>query len=133
MRAPGGGGRPWLTLSARGDYVRGTNTTRDEPLPLMPRCVRWPAPKSMGRGRSADAWAYLGGEVEHVAAPDRLNPLDYDVGAYTLLNFDAGVRGTWMGRDVVGEPARAQRRFGEYKDFLSRYKRFALNPGRDMC
>ncbi len=123
---------PWLTLSGKGDYVRGTNDTRDEPLPLMPprRAVfgaevhgSWPGPGH---------WAYLGGEVENVAAPERLNALDYDVAGYTLVHLSGGLRGTLMGRDAALELRVRNVAATEYKDFLSRYKRFALNPGRDV-
>ncbi|HKJ03685.1 MAG TPA: TonB-dependent receptor, partial [Longimicrobiales bacterium] len=122
----------WLSLSTRGDYVRGTNQTRDEPLPLMPprRFTlgaevhrAWPTP---------DGWAYAGGEVETVAQPDRLNPLDLAVDGYTLLNVTAGVRGTWRGREAGVDLRVRNAADVEYRDFLSRYKAFALNPGRDV-
>jgi outer membrane receptor protein involved in Fe transport len=80
----------------------------------------------------SDNWAYAGAEVETVAAPDRLNPLDVAVDGYTLLNLSAGVRGTWKGRQT-GLDVRVRNAGNvEYRDFLSRYKGFALNPGRDV-
>jgi outer membrane receptor protein involved in Fe transport len=123
---------PWLSLSAKGDYVRGTNEARSEPLPLMPPRrftlggevhEAWPNP---------DSWAYAGVELEAVAKPDRLNPLDLAVDGYTLLHLTAGVRGTLRGRDA-GVDLRVRNAANvEYRDFLSRYKAFALNPGRDI-
>jgi outer membrane receptor protein involved in Fe transport len=83
----------------------------------------WPTPAS---------WAYAGAEAETVAGPRRLNPLDLAVDGYTLVNLTAGVRGTWRGRDA-GVDLRVRNAGNvEYRDFLSRYKAFALNPGRDV-
>lgn len=123
---------PWLTLSGRGDYVRGTNDTLDEPLPLVPaRRIVFGA-ELHGAWPSAGRWAYVKGEVENVAAPERLNPLDIDVAGYTLVHLSGGVRGTAMGRDASVELRVRNATGTEYKDFLSRYKAFALNPGRDI-
>lgn len=123
---------PWLSLSTKGDYVRGTNETRDEALPLMPPRRFTAGAEVHGAWPTPDGWAYVGGEVEVVDQPDRLNPLDLAVDGYTLVNFTAGVRGSWMGRDT-GLDLRVRNAANvEYRDFLSRYKAFALNPGRDV-
>ena len=123
---------PWLTLSGKGDYVRGTNQALDEPLPLMPPRRAVVGAEIHGAWPSAESWAYLGGEVENVAAPERPNPYDYDVDGYTLVHLSGGLRGTFMGRDAALELRVRNVAATEYKDFLSRYKRFALNPGRDV-
>jgi len=123
---------PWLTLTGKGDYVRGTNETRDEPLPLMPPRRLVFGGEVHGAWPGVGSWAYLGGEVENVAPPDRLNPFDYAVDGYTLVNLSGGLRGTFMGRDGAVELRVRNVAATEYKDFLSRYKRFALNPGRDV-
>jgi len=123
---------PWLSLSTKGDYVVGTNEERDEPLPLMPprRFTvggevhrAWPSP---------DSWTYVGLEVEAVAGPHRLNPLDLPVDGYALFNANAGVRGMWRGRETGIDLRIRNAGNVEYRDFLSRYKAFALNPGRDV-
>lgn len=123
---------PWLSLSARGDYVRGTNTTEDEPLPLMPPLRVVAGAEIHGARSGEERWAYMGAEVEHMEEPERLNPYDTDVGAYTLLHVSAGIRGRWLGREM-GLDVRARNLLDKsYRDFLSRYKRFALDPGRDV-
>jgi len=121
---------PWCTLSGRGDYVRGYNVTRDEPLPLMP-----PRRFVLGaevHGERLGDWVWLGAEVEHVAEPARLNPLDIAVDGYTLVHLSGGVRGRLLGRE--GSVDLRVRNAGNvaYRDFLSRYKAFALDPGRDI-
>jgi len=121
---------PWLTLSARGDYVRGTNRTRDEPLPLMP-----PRRLVVGgeiHGAQVGDWGWLGVEVEHVAEPDRLNPLDIGVDAYTLVHLSGGVRGRVLGRAASLDLRVRNAGDVSYRDFFSRYKAFALEPGRDV-
>lgn len=121
---------PWLTLSARGDYVRGTNLSQDEPLPLMP-----PRRLVVGaevHGERLGDWAWLGAEVEHVAEPGRLNPLDIGVGAYTLVHLSGGVRGSVVGRAASLDLRVRNAGDVSYRDFLSRYKAFALDPGRDV-
>ncbi len=123
---------PMLSVTGRGDYVYGQNQARDEPLPLMPPVRAVGGAEVHGAWPSSESWAYVGGEVEYVAAPARLNPLDYDVDAYSLINAHAGVRGTWMGRESSVDLQVRNLMSVEYKDFLSRYKRFALNPGRDV-
>lgn len=123
---------PMLSLTGRADYVYGNNLAKDEPLPLIPPFRAVGGAEVHGAWPGSDSWAYLGGELEYVAAPDRLNPLDYDVGAYALVHATAGVKGTWMGRASSVDLQVRNLTGVEYKDFLSRYKRFALNPGRDV-
>lgn len=123
---------PWLSLSARGDWVRGTNETRDEPLPLMPPPRVTLGARIHGAGAGAGIRGYLGGEVESVAAPRRLNPLDVDVEGYTLVELEAGVEGSWLGRETAVDLRVRNVGNVAYRDFLSRYKAFALDPGRDV-
>jgi outer membrane receptor protein involved in Fe transport len=123
---------PFLTVYARGDYVRGTNQTEDEPLPLMPPRRITGGAEIHGAWPSGDSWAFLGAEVESVAKPDRLNPFDFAVDGYTLLHFSAGWRGDWMGREAGVDLRVRNAANTEYRAFLSRYKAFALNPGRDV-
>jgi len=120
-----------LTLRARADAVRGTNRATNQPLPLVP-----PARAVFGAElhRSGLTWsdrAYAGVEVEVATRQTRLNPLDIPTGGYTLLNLSAG-----FARPVRGRPCRVDLAVRNatnvsYRSFLSRYKEFALNPGRN--
>jgi len=116
-----------VTLRGRYDFVRGTNRDLDQPLPLMP-----PARVAGGADfHFAPTWAssvFAGAEVEHVARQDRPNPDDFVTGAYTLLNFDFGVERKGLRLDVGVRNAADVR----YRSFLSRYKQFALEPGRNI-
>ena len=118
-----------LTLRAQHDFVRGENLVTNAPLPLMP------APRTvLGaelRGTSL-GWAQrgmLGLEVVHVAKQTRLDPDDFPTDAYTLINVDTEIERALLGR--VYRVDFDVRNLGnvEYRDFLSRYKQFAPNPG----
>jgi hypothetical protein len=121
-----------LALAARADYVRGHDEERDEPLPLIPPMrfdVRARLHGDWGPGGSP---AYVTLKGEHVAAPDRLNPYDFDVDAYSLLGFEAGSTVRVAGRAFGVDLSVRNLLNTEYTSFLSRYKRFAPNPGRDI-
>jgi outer membrane receptor protein involved in Fe transport len=122
---------PQVTIRGRHDFVRGTNEDTDEPLPLM-------APRRTAGGidfRITPTWAnsfFAGGEVEHVGRQNRPNQFDYVTDSYTLVNFDVGIE-----KDFRGSPLRLEigvRNAGDvrYKNFMSRYKEFALEPGRNI-
>jgi len=121
-----------LTLRARADAVRGTNQATGEPLPLVP-----PARAALGAElhRAALGWvdrAYAGAEVEVATRQTRLNPLDVATAAYTVLNLSGGFVRPMLGR--VGRVDLTIRNTTNvsYRSFLSRYKEFALDPGRNV-
>ncbi len=123
---------PPLTLKARADAVRGTNRATNGPLPLVP-----PARAALGAElhRSALGWAeraYAGAEVEVATRQTRLNPLDIPTGGYTLLNLSAGFVRPLFGRVCHVDLAVKNATNVSYRSFLSRYKEFALNPGRNV-
>ena len=122
-----------LTLHARADAVRGTNRATGDPLPLMP-----PARAALGAelhhdwtGRWADR-AYAGAEVEVATRQTRRNPLDIPTGGYTLLNLSAGFVRPLAGRACHVDLAVRNATNVSYRSFLSRYKEFALAPGRNV-
>ena len=116
-----------VTLKARYDFVHGTNRDLDEPLPLMP-------PARIAGGvdfHITPTWAssvFAGGEIEHVAKQTRPNPDDFVTGSYTLLNFDIGIERKGARLELGVRNAADVR----YRSFLSRYKEFALEPGRNV-
>src|SRR6266566_1344700 len=112
-----------LVARSRVEVVRGTNLTSHEPLPLLP-----PVRAAVGFG-----WRdRLSVDVDAYARPKRLNPLDIPTAGYALLHFGGGADVRLFGRamrlDVSLRNALNQR----YKSFLSRYKEFALDPGRNF-
>jgi len=122
-----------LTLHARADAVRGTNRVTGDALPLMP-----PARAALGaelHRSKAGSWtdrAYAGAEIEVATRQTRLNPLDVPTGGYTLLNLSAGFVRPLVGRVCHVDLAVKNATNVSYRSFLSRYKEFALDPGRNV-
>jgi len=123
---------PVVTLGLRGDATWGTNRTSDEPLPSVP------APRAAVRVElhsAAGAWSgrpHVGVEAEFVGRQTRLNPLDIPTAGYALLHVDAGAEARFLGRAVRVDLTVRNAADASYRDFLSRYKEFALNPGRNV-
>jgi outer membrane receptor protein involved in Fe transport len=122
---------PALTVRARHDFVRGTNDLTGEPLPLMP-----PPRSAAGADfRATPRWAtslFAGAEVEYVSRQNRPNSADVVTPAYTLLNFDFGIVRSLLRRDTRLELGVRNAANVRYRSFLSRYKEFALDPGRNV-
>lgn len=121
-----------LTLRGRADYVHGTNEDTGEPLPLTP-----PARADLEAELHFDrlSWAeraYVSVETELVGEQTRLSEFDVPTDGYALLHLGLGLErrlGGWPVR--VGVAVRNATN-AAYRDFLSRYKEFALNPGRNV-
>jgi len=121
-----------LTLRARYDMVRGTNEDTDEPLPLMPppRTTLEAEVHGVALGWADNAHAGL--DVEINSKQTHLGAFDTATDGYTLLGLDAGIA-----RRLGSRPIRFDIRVRNltdkaYKSFLSRYKGFALDPGRNV-
>jgi len=121
-----------LTLRARADAVRGTNRATGDPLPLVP-----PARAALGveLHRIAFNWVdrtYAGAEIEVATRQTRLNPLDIPTGGYAFLNLSAGFVRPLLSRTCHVDLAVRNATNVSYRSFLSRYKEFALDPGRNV-
>jgi outer membrane receptor protein involved in Fe transport len=122
---------PHVTVRGRQDFVRGTNEETDEPLPLIP-------PRRTVGGidfRITPTWAnsfFLGGEVEGVARQNRASPLESVTQSYTLVNLDLGIEKSFRGRPLRIDVGVRNAGNVRYNNFLSRYKAFALEPGRNI-
>ncbi|HEX2778429.1 MAG TPA: TonB-dependent receptor [Gemmatimonadaceae bacterium] len=122
-------------VRARHEIVRGTDRRAGEPLPLIAP-QRTIVGAELAPGLVAHA-PRLSVDVTHVARQDRPNPDDIVTGAYTTLDIGAGMvfgsRLPWYGSaplavDLVVRNATNAR----YRDFLSRYKEFADEQGRNV-
>ena len=122
---------PNLLIRARHDFVRGTNEETDDPLPLMP-APRTAAGAEYRFTTASLGDAFISGEVENVSRQKRPNEFDVVTAGYTLLNFDLGIHHSLLGRATridIGVRNAANRK---YRDFMSRFKEFALEPGRNI-
>jgi iron complex outermembrane receptor protein len=121
-----------LTVRAQAEYVSGTNLDLDRPLPRVPP---WRAALEAEYHRENLGWAEraaVGVEIEHVSEQTRLDPLDIATDPYTLFHFDAGMKRSFGGRGYQIELRVRNLADLDYKSFLSRYKGFASDPGRNV-
>jgi iron complex outermembrane receptor protein len=103
--------------------VRGTNLTAHEPLPLLP-----PVRAAVGF-----AWRdRFGVDVDAYARPKRLNPLDIPTAGYALVHLSGGTDLRVFGRAIRLDVSLRNALNQRYKSFLSRYKEFAFDPGRNL-
>jgi outer membrane receptor protein involved in Fe transport len=121
-----------VTLRARYDMVRGTNEDTDGPIPLIPPPRTTLEAELHGVGLGWAEHAHAGVDVEINSEQTRLGPFDTATDGYTLLGIDAGIA-----RHLGSYPVRFDIRVRNltdkaYKSFLSRYKSFALDPGRNV-
>jgi len=121
----------FLTLQMSGDYVRGHNVSADVPLTFVP------APRliygarmhhsSMGSGTVNP---YLSASVETNFRQTRTDPRDFAPPGYSVTSLGAGV-GRMMPRGVLTVDLSVKNLFDtQYRSFMSRYKEYALAPGR---
>lgn len=122
----------WLHLRAGADYTRGDNLDTDQPLPFVaPFRAQLTARAELGsRGTLEDAYLWIGGEAN--ARQTRLDPDDTGPAGYGLLNAGFGFRlalgATPLQVDVIGRNLLDH----SYRSFLSRYKLYAEDPGRNV-
>ena len=115
-----------LVLSARVDFVRGERQSDHQPLPQIPPL----------RGKLGAVWrgtSTTGGlDVDLVSRQTRLSPFDTGTAGYALLDLFGSTDHHFGSRPVRIELQVRNALDTRYRDFLSRYKAFALNPGRNI-
>lgn len=121
-----------LRLRANHDEVQGTRDFDDEPLPLIP------APRTQGEVtlHSHDlSWARAASvsvEGEYHAKQTERSEFDIETGAYALWNAALEVERPIAGHDFQIDLDVRNILDREYRSYLSRYKEFALDPGRNI-
>ena len=122
----------WLHLRGTADYTRGQNTTTDSPLPFIPPFRATYSIKLEGgdQGRLQQPYFSIGGESN--ARQTDLDAEDFAPEGYTLVHLGAGVV-VPMGERTMALDFQLRNAFDkEYASFLSRYKTYALDPGRNF-
>jgi outer membrane receptor protein involved in Fe transport len=121
-----------LTVRGRYDRVHADNDESDEPLPLVP-----PATGAIEAElhRAHFGWVeqgYLGAELEFAAKKSRLAANELGTDGYTLVHFEAGVQHRFGARRLRLDLRLRNATNVSYRNFLSRYKEFAEDPGRNI-
>ncbi|MDQ2768657.1 MAG: TonB-dependent receptor [Gemmatimonadota bacterium] len=120
-----------LTLRGRFDYVRGNNEATDSPLPLMPP-ARGDLEAELHTAGAEHNRAYVMAGTQIVSRQKRLGQFDTPTGGYTLFNLGAGAGRQFGGREFYLDLRLRNLTNKRYNDFLSRYKTFAYEPGRNL-
>jgi iron complex outermembrane receptor protein len=123
---------PFLHLRGTADYTRGQNTTSDLPLPFIPAFRATYGVRLEGGDRGWVQQPYLSVGGESNARQTRLDPNDFAPAGYTLVNVGGGL-GLALGQRTIGIDLQVRNVFDKaYASFLSRYKAYALDPGRNL-
>ncbi len=123
---------PFLHLRGTADYTSGQNTTRESPLPFIPpfRATYSARLEGGNAGWLRQPYFSLGGESN--ARQTRIDPDDFAPEGYTLVNLGAGFI-LPLGARELGLDVQLKNAFDKaYANFLSRYKTYALDPGRNL-
>jgi iron complex outermembrane receptor protein len=121
-----------LTLRGRFDYVRGNNDATNSPLPLMPPARGDLEAELHTATGSSGSRAYVMAGTQLVSRQNRLGQFDTPTDGYALLNLGAGAGRQIGGREYFLDLRLRNATNKRYNDFLSRYKTFAYEPGRNL-
>lgn len=130
----------YLHLQGTADYTNAQNTTTDNPLPTIPpfRATYTVRLEGERAGWLESPYLSVGGESN--AKQTRLDPSEaeffaesgYQSQGYTLVNFGAGFT-LPTGKNGVRVDLTVRNALDKkYSNFLSRYKTYALDPGRNL-
>ena len=122
----------WLHFRLTGDYVHGQNTDQDEPLPFVPPLRMTYAVRFEGANVGPIAGPYLALQGETNARQTRLAPDDTAPPGATLVHIGAGFGTGVLGRELTVDLQVRNLFDTRYTSFLSRYKTYALDPGRNI-
>jgi outer membrane receptor protein involved in Fe transport len=120
-----------LTLQMSGDYVEGQNTTADVPLTFVPpmRLIYGARVQGETVGRGI-VQPYFTASMETNWKQTRIDPRDFAPPGYSVASFGAGA-GRIMPRGLLTVDLSVKNVFNtHYRSFMSRYKAYALAPGR---
>lgn len=122
----------WLILSGGYSIVRGTNQQINTPLPLIPTDKLILGAKFTQPNLGFLFEPYFSVDTQILARQDRIAGIETPTNGYTLLNFGIGGK-LQMGSKKLNIILQAENLLNEaYRSHLSRYKEYALNPGRNI-
>jgi iron complex outermembrane receptor protein len=122
----------WLHFRGTADYVHGQNTDLDEPLPFVPPLRATYAVQLEGPRVGSIEGLYFTVQGETNARQTRLAPNDTAPPGATLVHLGAGGGTTLAGRTFVLDVQVRNLFDTRYTSFLSRYKLYASDPGRNI-
>ena len=122
----------WLILSGGYSIVRGTNQRINAPLPLMPTDQLKLGAKFTQSKMGPLYEPYVALDTQVFAKQDRIAGFETPTAGYTLLNLSIGSK-LQVGSKKLNIILQTENMLNAaYRSHLSRYKDYALNPGRNI-
>lgn len=122
----------FMLLTFDGDYIFSENNATSNPLPFTPPMKNIAGLKLQKQNIGVLYNPYFEFRAKFVSAQDDVDPLETETGAYALFNAGLGADFVFN-KTVASVDFRVENIFDtKYVDHLSRYKTFALNPGRSV-
>jgi iron complex outermembrane receptor protein len=126
----------WVSLYANGNMLRGTDRPTQNPLYDMPADRFTGSARFFGNSSPRATSPYVEIGTTLVRRQDRVPPVTIyklPTARYSLLNFELGATALIVGSTRL-EPSLAVRNVlnTRYRDYLSRYRLFVDEPGRDI-
>jgi len=127
---------PWLSLYANGNVVRGIDRLTGQPLYDMPADRATASIRLLRQMTAHLTGAYVEVGTTLVRHQDQVPPATIyklPTAGYALLNFELGASTAKVGAMRI-QPSLAIRNLldAQYRDYLSRYRLFVDEPGRDV-
>jgi iron complex outermembrane receptor protein len=122
----------WLLLSAEGDYVHTKNEATGNPLPFTPPMKNILTAKIQKNTLGRLYNPYISISTKIVSAQNDVDPLEAKTAGYTLLSAGAGFQFEFAGSITAVDLSVENLLDTKYVDHLSRYKAYALSPGRSI-
>jgi iron complex outermembrane recepter protein len=122
----------FMLLTLDGDYIFSENNATGNPLPFTPPMKNIAGLKLQKQNIGVLYNPYIEFKAKFVSAQNDVDPLETKTGGYALFNIGLGADFVFN-KTVASVDLSADNIFDtKYVDHLSRYKTFALNPGRSV-
>lgn len=122
----------WLELEGAADMVRARNDATGKPLPFIPANRLKLGATATGRGTGALRRPYVSVAQRLIQRQNRVEDREQPTAGYALLEFGLGAEVVAFGSTASVDLSLQNALNAAYRDHLSRYKAYALNPGRSF-
>ena len=122
----------WCVTNIGIDFVRAENKATNNPLPFIPPSKIVLGIRLQKENLGNLSRAYIGFKTKIVSNQERIDPLEIRTGGYTLYDFSSGFEVVSQ-ENIITVDVGIENIFNKaYVNHLSRYKLYALNPGRNF-
>ncbi len=122
----------WLLLSVEGDFVKTKNEATDNPLPFTPAMKNIFTVKVQKNTLGGLYNPYISFSAKIVSAQTEADPLEAKTDGYTLFNTSLGFEFEFAKSIAAVDFSVDNLLDTKYVDHLSRFKAYAMNPGRSF-